>query len=109
MREPCFCHAVGVVSKDGMETVAAEITLHLNSVGVTLFTILNSAILVHSCHFILNSMHNVNTISKIYFTQTHFHSISKLMSPLSLNIYLLNISHHYRTSETTHSPIGFQF
>ena len=56
MREPCFCHAVGVVSKDGMETVAAEITLHLNSVGVTLFTILNSAILVHSCHFILNSI-----------------------------------------------------
>ena len=26
VREPCFCHAVSVVSKDGMEKVAAEIT-----------------------------------------------------------------------------------
>ena len=37
VREQCFCHAVGVVSKDGIETVAAEITLHWESVRLTFF------------------------------------------------------------------------
>ena len=82
VREPCFCHAVGVVSKDGMETVSAEITLHWESVGLTFFPILNSAIPVHSCHFILNSIMSTASVRFISLTPivTHVTNVSKHIS-----------------------------